>query len=945
MASLASGSVVRQIESLFEGSSVAGMSDRQLLDRFTAQRDAAGEAAFAALVRRHGPLVLGVCTELLGDRHHAEDAFQAVFLILAQKAHAIRDPDLLGNWLYGVALRTSRCAKLRVGRDRKNEGAGSMLTAASSVAVPSAEQSFLVREQAAVLHEEIERLPRAFRLPVVLCYLEGLTVHEAARRLRCSHGTVRSRMARARNRLRRGLIRRGVGLPATVLAAALSSRWASASVSSHLCEATTRAAIQFAGGQAVAPLAAPLAREVLRSMFVHKLKFISLTLLLLGAFATSAGYLTRALARNDEPEPSPPAPRAALASRQQPVSPNANADRLVITGRVLDPDGKPVSGARVAVVATAQPRPEARLLRESEHAEVLGTGTSVADGRISVDLPRFAADRDGLTLFADGKGWALTGKVLGEGLPGSAVTVTMERERLVRGRILDVQGQPIAGVIVRVTRYHTLPFQAAGAAPAWPAPATTDEQGRFTLRGLGRSEPITLETRSDHHAPQSMRIDPRDEPKPAELALSLAPAQVIEVRTARADDGKPLRGVWINVIAVQAQGLSELATGGPTDDQGITRIIPATGESFIITANPPAGEPYLDEQTNLDWPKGAVRQAVEVKLSRGVRAHGSIIEEASGKPVASALVTYSQTMLNNPLFRRRQGQACEAVTGPDGKFQIVVPLGPGHLLVRAATPDYLHVTAMSRVLGIRNPYNWLMYPDALAHVDFKADAVPDEVTMRLRHGVTIAGRVIGPDGASVANAIVLARTYRPYRTQSGALSSINGNAARDQFMAFNGRAPMIKVRDGRFEIPGCDPESPYTFHFFDREHGLGATVELSGKSVRTGPVTVGLEKCGAATVRYKDAQGKPVVGRARDRLVLVISPGTDSPGAETNVTDLALQMILDPERAPGLSSDADGRVTFVSLIPGATYRLRNHDFKAEAGKTIELPEITAVPRR
>ena len=96
-----------------------------------------------------------------------------------------------------------------------------------------------------------------------------------------------------------------------------------------------------------------------------------------------------------------------------------------------------------------------------------------------------------------------------------------------------------------------------------------------------------------------------------------------------------------------------------------------------------------------------------------------IIEEASGKPVASALVTYSQTMLNNPLFRPRQSQACEAVTGPDGKFQIVVPLGPGHLLVRAATPDYLHVTAMSRVLGIRNPYNWLMYPDALAHVDFK----------------------------------------------------------------------------------------------------------------------------------------------------------------------------------------------------------------------------------
>lgn len=196
MASLASGSVLRQIGSLFEGSSVAGLSDRQLLDRFNARRDAAGEAAFAALVLRHGPLVLGICNDILADRHHAEDAFQAVFLILAQKAHCIRDPDLLANWLYGVALRTARCARLRLGRLCKNEENGFLLNARSSVVVPSGEELFLAREQSELLHEEIERLPRAFRLPVVLCYLEGLTVHEAARRLGCSHGTVRSRMAR-----------------------------------------------------------------------------------------------------------------------------------------------------------------------------------------------------------------------------------------------------------------------------------------------------------------------------------------------------------------------------------------------------------------------------------------------------------------------------------------------------------------------------------------------------------------------------------------------------------------------------------------------------------------------------------------------------------------------------------------------------------------------------
>src|SRR5271156_5905846 len=124
MAYLASGFVVRQIGSLFEGGSVAGLSDRQLIERFTAQHDAVGEAAFAALVSRHGPMVLDVCRQLLGDLHHAEDAFQAVFLVLARRARSIRDPDLLGNWLSGVARRAAGCAKLQLARrGKKEEGA------------------------------------------------------------------------------------------------------------------------------------------------------------------------------------------------------------------------------------------------------------------------------------------------------------------------------------------------------------------------------------------------------------------------------------------------------------------------------------------------------------------------------------------------------------------------------------------------------------------------------------------------------------------------------------------------------------------------------------------------------------------------------------------------------------------------------------------------------
>src|SRR5262245_61578759 len=123
MAQMASGSVIRQLGALFEGGSVAGLSDRQLLERFTAGGgEPTGEGAFAALVVRHGPMVQGVCRELLGDYQHAEDAFQAVFLVLARKARTIRDPDLLGNWLYGVAIRTARCARRQIALRRRREG-------------------------------------------------------------------------------------------------------------------------------------------------------------------------------------------------------------------------------------------------------------------------------------------------------------------------------------------------------------------------------------------------------------------------------------------------------------------------------------------------------------------------------------------------------------------------------------------------------------------------------------------------------------------------------------------------------------------------------------------------------------------------------------------------------------------------------------------------------
>ena len=254
---------------------------------------------------------------------------------------------------------------------------------------------------------------------------------------------------------------------------------------------------------------------------------------------------------------------------------------------------------------------------------------------------------------------------------------------------------------MRLSRYHSLPFASPGEALSWPGPATTDREGRFTIPGLDPNTTIQLDASDDRHAAQSFKIDPRDAAKTGEQILTLAPARVVEVRTISAADGKPLAGVWVNVLATRNS--SHLATGARTDGQGLARFLRATGESFVITADPPVSEPYLDEETRLDGLKGNLTRTVEVKLSRGLRVHGSIVEEASGAPVAGALVAYFQWRRNNPALRPGQSQRREAVTGLDGKFQIVVPAGPGHLLVRAASPDYLHGLTKRQDLGMINP--------------------------------------------------------------------------------------------------------------------------------------------------------------------------------------------------------------------------------------------------
>jgi RNA polymerase sigma factor (sigma-70 family) len=302
MASGALNTVLHYLRRLGPAAEGDALGDAHLLLRYTRHGD---EAAFAALVRRHGPLVWGVCSRVLGGGPDAEDAFQATFLVLVRKAGALRGPDALGPWLYGVASRVARKARAAAARRQRRERA-----LAEDVPAVGAPGDAVWRDLRPVLDEEVSRLPDKYRAAVVLCYLEGLSDAEAARRLACPRGTVHSRLARARQRLQRRLSRRGVGLPAGLLTAALAAHAAPAAPA-PLVESAVQSSLSFGRTGASAALTASavaLAQGALRSMLLSKLKVALAVLLTLGLAGAGAGLFTqRGAARQPAPRPAPTA--------------------------------------------------------------------------------------------------------------------------------------------------------------------------------------------------------------------------------------------------------------------------------------------------------------------------------------------------------------------------------------------------------------------------------------------------------------------------------------------------------------------------------------------------------------------------------------------------------------------------------------------------------------
>jgi RNA polymerase sigma factor (sigma-70 family) len=435
MSSAQVGTVLRHIRQLTTARHDDDVPDRQLLERFARQRD--GDA-FDALLKRHGPMVLGVCRSVLHDLHDAEDVFQAAFLLLAKKAGSIHRREAVSGWLYRVAYHLAVRAQANAARRRVLEK--------RAVTMPPADPvlDLSLREVRALLFEELEGLPERYRAPLVLCGLEEKSREEAARLLGWSPGAVKGKLERGRELLRARLRRRGVEVPAALTAAALALGSGSGKVSATLIDSTLRAALTVAagGGAAAGGVSAKVAALVegaSKTMFSGKAKIATILLLAVSAAAAACGALRLRATAADPPAAAQRQAEKPQAREDRPppdAQPKSGAQATVeVRGQVLDPEGKPVAGAKLYLAGST---PQA---------------TSGPDGRFRLAVPRSDLDRGAaksppqILAADDGHGcdWVQVGSAAEE------LTLRLVQDVPVSGRILDPGGKPVVGARLSVT--------------------------------------------------------------------------------------------------------------------------------------------------------------------------------------------------------------------------------------------------------------------------------------------------------------------------------------------------------------------------------------------------------------------------------------------------------------------------------------------------------------
>jgi len=967
--------VSRAVRELSQGE-VAALSDRSLLQRFV---EAADQAAFAALVARHSKMVLGVCKRGLPTDQDAEDACQAVFLILARKAPGTRWQASLGNWLYTTARKVARNVRRAAVRRAAREG-----RAARPESVAPAD-SMTGRELAAVLDEELDNLAPRYREPLVLCYLEGLTRDEAAARLGVPVATLKSQLERGRKKLADAITARGCTFGGALLATAAAT---TVGASVPKLNDTILAAVS---GKPTETVAALVKREAMNGM-LRKAKYALLALIGLGVVGFGAVGLGAVV--RQPPEARPPAvdatPTADPASEsagnpaEEPGKPAAGASGRTFAGKVLGADGKPVPGAKIyycfpdrgaaeipAVPSRATTDPDGRFTFTLGERDIPNTAVAVGNDPMRGGF---------LVAKAPGHTWvweqinAATGEVV---LTCAADTVP------VRGRIIDLQGQPIAGVRVTplgvaapakgdfsaflkafergeavsgAVRRH-LPnfwhdYSAIQRRPSPLLPATTtDAKGWFQLDGYAADRVVEVRLEGDAIETQDVyfvtgkpaplpvpkplteaddpagffrrEMVPQREPKVLKAngdSYAAAPGLVVTGVVRDAASGKPVAAAVVETYRLAGQRLVQNAIYHTlTDAEGRYRLggLPVAHGSAVRVRN--TGDvPLLPAVKDIPETKLFVPAALDVALDRGVWVEITTTDRATGKPVAGN-VSYFVMPLDK---KEPPGTGRDPLRIYDSR--IPVP-NDGRLRI-AVIPDrpaVLAFSASSNLVSSRYP----IAADAVKRQEALRGASPGLATQNYNAFADVNPKA-GSDPVPVRLTLDSSRRVEGKligpdgKPVSGALAS---GLLHDWYTE-----PLMPLRGAEFAVLGAGAEHPRLICFSQPQSKLAGFVVVRGDEKE--PLVVKLQPAASVRGRLVDDAGRPV---KQARLGFVELPLARTGEYHSTETGVFLRDRLGSAGNVATTIKKDGTVVTTDLGPnaGAMAGMRMNTINADGSVT------------